>query len=187
MSDKRKDIITATLKLITEKGFGGVSTDTIAKEANVGKGTIYKYFESKEVLYSTLFDELCLKFLQTILSNYNFKLDPAANFKHIVFVLVHYYVEHEDEFRYLERYSDVNLNIDKRLYESTKLIDPIKTMLNGIDHGIKFKPLPPLIIFAMTYGPLVAVVNLVLLKKIELTDNLIFQIADSCWDSILEK
>lgn len=187
MTTKREDIVKATLKLTNEKGFGATSTDNIAKEANVGKGTIYKYFQNKDDLFSKVFDELRDKFIKMIAAHYDFQLDPHSNFRNLVYVIVQYYVENDDEFRYLERYSDTSLNIDKRLDESTKLIEPIKLMLNSIEHKIKFKQLPPLVIFAMTYGPLVAILNLVLLNKITLTDELIYQVADACWESILDK
>ncbi|MEZ5009991.1 MAG: TetR/AcrR family transcriptional regulator [Chitinophagales bacterium] len=187
MSDKRTDIINATLKVTNEFGFAGTSTDMIAKVANVGKGTIYKYFKSKEVLYSTLFDELTNKFMAFIVNHFQFNLDIQTNFRNIVYALVHYYIANPQEFRYLERYSDVSLNIDQRMDESTKLIEPIKKMMDELDHGFKFKQLPPLAIFAMTYGPLVAIVNLTLMGKIDLTDELIYEIADSCWESILVK
>ncbi len=187
MSTKRTDVLNATLALINKQGFAATSTDDIAKLANVGKGTIYKYFPSKQDLYNALFDELRSKFIQLVAANYDFKIDPKSNFKSTVFVLVRYYSENVDEFRYLERYSDVNLQIDKRLNESTKLIEPIKKMLQEINHQIKFRKLPPMVIFAMTYGPLVALVNLVHLGKIELNDDLIDEIAEACWEAILEK
>ena len=52
MSVKTKDtlIIEASLKLFKEKGFSAVRIADIAKEAGVGKGTVYEYFSSKEEL-----------------------------------------------------------------------------------------------------------------------------------------
>ena len=100
---------------------------------------------------------------------------------------MNYYVAHDDEFRYLERYSDIGLNISKPIEELTKLIEPITKMFKEANHNIKFKKLPPLVLFAITYGPLVAVVNLVLLGKIELSEELVDQIGESCWESILDK
>lgn len=177
----------ATLKLAVEKGFQATSTAAIAEEANVGMGTIYRYFPSKEDLFSKLFDHLRDKFIRIIVDNYNFSIDPYSNFRNLVFVLVTYYVENVYEFKYLERYSEPSLQIDKRLDETTKLIEPVAQMMEGVDHGFKFKPLPPLVLFAMTYGPLVAIVNLVHMDKIELNDALINDIAESIWNSILEE
>lgn len=175
----------STLKLSVEKGIQGISMNDIALEANVGMGTIYNYFETKEVLLTSLFDMLKDKFINIIISNYSFQIDPCMNFKNIVVVLVKYYIANADEFSYLERYSDSRLRFGKGLDESTKFVEHGNIILKGIKHNYKFKPLPPMVLFAMTYGPLVAIVNLVLMKQIEMTDELLFDIADSCWDSIL--
>ncbi|MEZ5022656.1 MAG: helix-turn-helix domain-containing protein [Chitinophagales bacterium] len=52
--DKKESILEATLKLTTEIGWVDTSTALIAKEANVGMGTIYRYFQSKEQLFYDL-------------------------------------------------------------------------------------------------------------------------------------
>jgi len=48
--DKRDDIVRAALELIAENGFHGAPMAMIADKAGVGAGTIYRYFENKEVL-----------------------------------------------------------------------------------------------------------------------------------------
>lgn len=45
---KREQIISAALRLLAEKGLHEITFADIAKEAQVGIGTIYKYFSSKE-------------------------------------------------------------------------------------------------------------------------------------------
>jgi len=49
---KKKDeaIVEAALKLFKEKGYSAVRIADIAREAQVGKGTVYEYFTSKEEL-----------------------------------------------------------------------------------------------------------------------------------------
>src|SRR6187549_3877955 len=102
--EKRAQILAATLILTAEKGIQGTSTADIAAKADVGMGTIYRYFDSKEILLTAVFDELKDKFIHTILSNYNQEMDAYSNFKHILIVLVKYYIKNVNEFRYLERY-----------------------------------------------------------------------------------
>ena len=43
-------IIRATLKLLTERGYAGMSVEQVASEAKVGKTTIYRRYNSKEEL-----------------------------------------------------------------------------------------------------------------------------------------
>ncbi|MDH3997827.1 MAG: TetR/AcrR family transcriptional regulator [Desulfuromonadales bacterium] len=47
----RKAIIDAAIKLFTEKGFEQTSMDELAREAGVGKGTIYGYFKAKGEIF----------------------------------------------------------------------------------------------------------------------------------------
>lgn len=47
---KRERIIAAAIELFAENGFEITSIQDIAKKASVAKGTVYLYFESKEVL-----------------------------------------------------------------------------------------------------------------------------------------
>lgn len=52
--EKQTDIIKASIRVFSEHGFDGAKMESIAKEAGIGKGTIYEYFESKERLYEEI-------------------------------------------------------------------------------------------------------------------------------------
>ncbi|MEO1592753.1 MAG: TetR/AcrR family transcriptional regulator [Cyanobacteria bacterium J06632_22] len=54
-SDKRRLILEATLALIAEKGIHATPMSQISKRAGVSPGTIYHYFENKEVLINELY------------------------------------------------------------------------------------------------------------------------------------
>ncbi|WDE98301.1 TetR/AcrR family transcriptional regulator [Lentisphaera profundi] len=47
---KRELILNSASKKFKDKGFANTTISTIAKDANIGKGTIYEYFSSKEDL-----------------------------------------------------------------------------------------------------------------------------------------
>jgi AcrR family transcriptional regulator len=49
--EKRNEILKAALKVISESGFDGAKIEDIAKEAGIGKGTVYEYFDSKNTLF----------------------------------------------------------------------------------------------------------------------------------------
>jgi TetR/AcrR family fatty acid metabolism transcriptional regulator len=50
-TEKRLEILYAAAKLFSEKGFEKTTVDEIANQANVGKGTIYLYFNNKEKIF----------------------------------------------------------------------------------------------------------------------------------------
>ncbi len=49
--DKKKRILDAAFLEFSEQGYDKTSTNTIAKNAGIGKGTLFYYFESKEKLF----------------------------------------------------------------------------------------------------------------------------------------
>ena len=52
--EKQTDIIKAAIRVFSEHGFDGAKMEYIAKEAGIGKGTVYEYFESKERLFEEI-------------------------------------------------------------------------------------------------------------------------------------
>jgi TetR/AcrR family fatty acid metabolism transcriptional regulator len=55
---KRRDILSAGVRVFARDGFHPSRISDIASEANVGHGTVYLYFDSKETLLLAIYDEL---------------------------------------------------------------------------------------------------------------------------------
>ncbi|MFT5874968.1 MAG: TetR/AcrR family transcriptional regulator of autoinduction and epiphytic fitness [Clostridium sp.] len=49
--DKRESILAAAIEEFYTKGYEGSSMDTVSKEANVSKATVYNHFNNKEELF----------------------------------------------------------------------------------------------------------------------------------------
>lgn len=60
--ETKERILAAALKIFGEKGYHPATMAEIAEEANVGKGTLYWYFSSKEELFSGIIEQM----IQTI-------------------------------------------------------------------------------------------------------------------------
>jgi TetR/AcrR family transcriptional regulator, fatty acid metabolism regulator protein len=62
-SDKRRQIMDAAEKLYTSRRFHEITLDHIAQSAEVGKGTVYRYFKDKDDLFLQMtltgLDDLC--------------------------------------------------------------------------------------------------------------------------------
>lgn len=57
-TDRRSRYLETALELFIEHGYHGVTMDTVVAAAGGSKATIYRYFESKEALFSAIVDEL---------------------------------------------------------------------------------------------------------------------------------
>lgn len=59
--DKKIRIIEAAIHMFAQNGYTGTSVADIAARADIGKGTIYEYFNSKEDLFFAVFEWYCKK------------------------------------------------------------------------------------------------------------------------------
>ena len=76
--DKRELILEAAARVFGEKGFHQATVEEIAKEAGVGKGTIYQYFDSKDEIFRELhqwFIQRYLKELESLDENEPFSIN----------------------------------------------------------------------------------------------------------------
>ena len=56
---KREKILIAAAQVFNRKGFNGTVMADIAAEAQIGKGTLYEYFNSKDDLFFAVFEWFC--------------------------------------------------------------------------------------------------------------------------------
>ena len=54
---QRREMLTAAIKLFSEKGYHSVSMQEIAKKSEFAIGTLYKFFQNKEDLYRSIIIE----------------------------------------------------------------------------------------------------------------------------------
>lgn len=185
--EKKQDLMEATLQLVSSHGMEGVSTALIAKEANVGMGTLYRYFESKEDLLRSIFISLREEMLVVVMEGIS---ETGASifeqFKSIVKCLTRYYMDHRLEFLFLQKYSDSAYMKDSYLDESAINLEPISHILHSGGNDFKFRDLPVEMIFAMIYGPMIFNLQLVHLRKFDLTDERLDKLVVAIWASITE-
>ncbi|MCH7781885.1 TetR/AcrR family transcriptional regulator [candidate division KSB1 bacterium] len=54
---RKEEILTFAMSIIAKKGYSHIKMADIAREADMGKGTLYEYFDSKEALFASAFDK----------------------------------------------------------------------------------------------------------------------------------
>ncbi len=64
-TQKRDKLLEAAAKVFSERGFKRTTMAEVARRADVGKGTIYEYFDSKESLFLAVFEWFCRESLQS--------------------------------------------------------------------------------------------------------------------------
>ena len=57
-SDTKERIMTAALKLFSEKGYNGTNVRDLSNELGFVKSALYKHYESKEAVWKALLDNM---------------------------------------------------------------------------------------------------------------------------------
>jgi len=186
--DKRDEIVRGALELIAEHGFHGAPMAMIAERAGVGAGTIYRYFESKDVLIAELYRELENRFIPVLMAGYEPEKPIRQRFLHLGMALLRYFIDNPLDFRYLEQFHNspygVEFRRDKLLEGNKGNCDVYRELFTeGIAQQV-MKDLPLVTLFALAFGPIVAVARDHILGFIALDDALIARIIEACWDAV---
>jgi AcrR family transcriptional regulator len=143
---RRREILEAAIQAFTEKGYDKTSVDDIARAADVSKGTLYWYFENKQMLFAALvqlvFDDFEAAFGQVIAATSTqspperlraFIIEPFACFG----LDLHHIGLYIDFFVQAWQYEIVQQTL-KNTY--TRYLDTATVIIqDGIDQGV-FRP-----------------------------------------------
>ncbi|MBO8164486.1 MAG: TetR/AcrR family transcriptional regulator [Brevibacillus sp.] len=83
--EKYQAIIDAAVRVIAKQGYHNAQVSRIAKEAKVADGTIYLYFENKDDILISLFNEKMGQFIETC----RHRIEQADSIEEKVYVLIH--------------------------------------------------------------------------------------------------
>jgi AcrR family transcriptional regulator len=185
--DKKDEIVRAALELIAENGFHGAPMAMIAERANVGAGTIYRYFENKDLLIAGLYQDLEERMFPVILDGYAADKPFRERFLHLGTALLRYFIENPLDFRYLEQFHNSPYGVEQRrdkLLGEKEGCDVFRKLFEEGASQQVIKDLPLVILFALSFGPLLSVSRDHILGFIVLDEIMISQTVEACWDGI---
>lgn len=185
--EKRDEIVRAALELIAENGFHGAPMAMIADKAGVGAGTIYRYFENKDVLINELYRELELRLYDVLMKGYSPEKPVRERFIHLGTTVLRYCITNQLDFRYLEQFHNSPYGVVHRrdkLFGNSNQKDIYRELF---EEGVALKvikQLPLVVLFALAFGPLITVARDHILGFVRLDDRLITQTIEACWDGL---
>lgn len=74
---KRNQILQGALEVFLRQGYEGTSMDRVAAAAGVSKITIYKHFEDKEGLFTSLIEQVATQRFEQVIGTLSLEEDPA--------------------------------------------------------------------------------------------------------------
>ena len=131
---RRENILKAALKSFAKFGYHATSMDVIAEEAELGKSTLYYYFNSKDELLISVLESGMTKFFSDLETLWSKSSLVEEKIKMISEASMLFFLEHPDYFKlYLHLTSHPTLKKD-----SFKVVKPIlEAKLNAIENLFK--------------------------------------------------
>ena len=91
---KRVHIIQCAIGIFALNGFHGTKMQDIAEASDVGKGTLYEYFETKEELFLAVYDLWMDEYEKNMHEAFNNHLGPVSKADALIDTTVEYYEKH---------------------------------------------------------------------------------------------
>ena len=134
---RQDEILTAAKRIFAQNGFRCTKIDLIAKELNVGKGTIYRYFDDKKSLFLAVFEQGMAHLQEKFRANVQPITDPQLklvkavrtyfeffdNDGELIEILMQVRSEFKDDYRrvFIAMYSDYIVRIQENLRNGIKM------------------------------------------------------------------
>ena len=185
--DKRDEIVRAALELIAENGFHGAPMAMIADKAGVGAGTIYRYFENKDVLINELYRELEHRLYAVLMGGYSPEKPVRERFIHLGSAILRYCITNPLDFRYLEQFHNSPYGVVHRKDKISGEADEKDIYRKLFEEALAkkvIKDLPLVVLFALAFGPLITVARDHILGFVVLDEALIKQTIAASWDGL---
>ncbi|MCB9741743.1 MAG: TetR/AcrR family transcriptional regulator [Alphaproteobacteria bacterium] len=180
----RARILDAALSLFAEQGFHGTSVPEIARRADVGAGSIYRHFESKEGLVNALYVQLKEGFYGTVAQVEAEKRDTRAQFRAMFTALMGWALSNPQGVVFLElhHHGDYIDPAVRARYAGRR--HPLDTLAErGVAEGL-LKPLPLPAIQAAVQGVYMGWLRAAMLGEVVL-DEAGMAAAEACaWDAV---
>ncbi|MBL8684151.1 MAG: TetR/AcrR family transcriptional regulator [Myxococcales bacterium] len=134
--DKRERILRGAVKVFAKKGFYASRVSEIAKAAGVADGTIYLYFDSKDDVLESLFEDRTERLLATLRVELAKQPDPPSRLRRLIELQLGLL----DGQRELAEVITVNLRQSTRLlrqYGSKRFVEYLELMASVVSEGQK--------------------------------------------------
>lgn len=93
---RREEILAAAIHLFAEHGYAGTDTQLLADQLQVGKGTLYRYFPSKEELFLAAVDSILRQMLERIEACQAAVTEPLEQIRQVILTYLTFFAEHPE-------------------------------------------------------------------------------------------
>jgi AcrR family transcriptional regulator len=156
----------------------------LGKEAQLGMGTIYVYFKSKEELINSLFKSLKGLNTRRIYANLDEKSPFLLCVRHLYENYLRNRIQYYEEHLFIEQCVNSHYLDEEALQLDLFAYEGLRKLLERGKQEMIVKDLPNEVLMAHMLGAAKEIANLVLHAGLELSTSFVEQAFGLCWDSI---
>ena len=180
---KYNAIIKASLELVKELGFIGISISKIAKQANISPATIYIHFKNRKDLFTKLYTKIRTDMSKGALLGVHKEVDIEHVFKSIWSNYFPYCLNHPDYLIYREKFEQTPM-MENIKPEDFELHNYIKNLFQrGINEQI-IKDLPIPLLISFSFIPIITLLNFHFEGVINMEENHVTEACEIAWNTI---
>jgi AcrR family transcriptional regulator len=188
VSDKREAIMQAALDLFVERGFYGVAVPEIAERAQVGAGTIYRHFESKEALVNALYRQEKQRFAQNVVASFP-AIDRARElFRALWTRIAAFATENHASFVFLELHHHAPYLDDQSRAVEQRMVQLFEGVITAAQSRGELKDAPPRLLMGIVMGAFTGVIRSCAESQAEVAgypSHADWKLAEQCvWEAI---
>jgi AcrR family transcriptional regulator len=183
-TDRREAILEAALVLFAERGFHGTAVPLVAEKAEVGAGTIYRYFESKEALVNVLYQRWKGRLLDTILDNFPFHLPMREQFRMFWRRWATFVLDNPTAAIFLELHHHAPyLDAESRAIEE-RVVQAAALFFDEARKQRLVRDVSTPLLLAVVHGLFVGIIRAHFEGRLVLDDNMLTAAETCCWEAI---
>lgn len=182
--DKRARILAAALECFAEKGFHGTPVPDIAARAQVGAGTIYRYFESKEALVNAVYRLWKQELMDAVLRDFPLSSSARQQWRWAFRAVVTFGKAHPKAFEFLESHHHAPYLDAESLGIEQNIIQMAQAFLETSRQSQVTRDCPPMVLIALVWGGVVRFIRAGHEGLLELDEPTIDRFESLCWESL---
>jgi AcrR family transcriptional regulator len=181
---KREAILDAALDLFAAKGYHGTTVPEVADRAEVGAGTVYRYFESKEALVNALYQKWKTELGRMMMRDFPYDQPIRAQFHELWKRVTQFATQHGQALDFLELHHHGDYLDAKSLAVEKELLVPVHAFAIHAQEQQMIKMVQPEMLGALVWGAFMGLVTAARKGLLELNKKTL-DVAEECmWEAI---
>lgn len=152
--DKKERIYHAVLEIALQGGISATPMSKIANHAGIAAGTIYRYFENKEVLLSELYNSIADELYQVMADRHDESLKLETCIYEMWKGIIDYYLANSNKVKFMHEYR-MSYHASKEVLCKQKEVYALFTQVlhRGVEQQL-IKPISCAVMSSMILGPI---------------------------------